>query len=82
MLFESTGTDSVEQTESTQAINVACIFCHFKGDFYMGLGTQIVDFRWFYLGQDVDQVSAIGQITIVKLEFCGPYRNFSDQIMD
>jgi len=48
----------------------------------MGLGTQIVDFRWFYLGQDVDQVSAIGQITIVKLEFCGPYRNFSDQIMD
>jgi hypothetical protein len=82
VFFESTGTDSVEETKSAQAVNVTRVFCHFEGDFYMGLGTQIVDFRRLHLGDDVDQVGAIGKVTIMKLEFCRAWRDFSDQITE
>lgn len=39
----------------------------------MRLGTEIVDLCGENLGEDVDKVGAIGEITVVQLEFVGSW---------
>jgi hypothetical protein len=72
MFFESAGTNSIEETEGAKAINIACVFRHFEGNFDVRLGTQIVHLCGLHLGKDVHQVGTIGKITIMELKFCRP----------
>lgn len=69
VFLETAGTDGVEETERAEGIDVGGVLCHLEGDFYMGLGTEIVDFGGLDLGKDVDEVCAVREITVMELQF-------------
>lgn len=73
VLLESTRTDRVKKTESTETIDVARVFGHLERDLDVRLSTEIVDFSGLDLGNDVHKVCAIAQIAIVKLELVRPW---------
>jgi hypothetical protein len=68
VLLKTTGADSIEETQSAQAVNISRVFGHFEGDFDVGLGTEIVDLGGLHLCDDVHEIGAIAQITIMQLE--------------
>lgn len=39
----------------------------------MGLGAEVVDLGGEDLGEDVDEVGAVGEVTVVQLEFVGAW---------
>lgn len=65
MLFEATGTYGIEEAEGAQPVHVTSVFGHLEGNFDVRLRTEIVDLCWLDLGDDVDEVSAVAQVTIV-----------------
>lgn len=69
VLLEAAGTDGVEETERAEGIDVGGVLCHFEGDFYVGLGTKVVDFGGLDLGKDIDEVCAVREIPMVELQF-------------
>ena len=73
VLLESTCTDGIEKAESTEAINVTGIFCHLERDLDVRLSTEVVDLSRLDLGDNVHEVGAVAQITIMKLELIGPW---------
>lgn len=68
MFFESTRSDGVQESQSTKTVNIASVFSHFEGDLHMRLGAKIVNFGGLDLGDDVDKISAVAQISIVQFE--------------
>jgi hypothetical protein len=51
-------------------VTVTCsVFSHLERDLDMALSTEIVHFGRLNLGDDIDKVSAVTQITVVKMEF-------------
>ena len=72
MPLESTGTNGVEEAESTETIDVAGVFGHFERDLNVRLSTEIVDLSGLDLGDNIYEVGAVAQVTIVELKFVGP----------
>lgn len=72
MLLESTRTDGIEETECTKTINVTSVLGHLERDLDVRLSTEVVDFSRLDLGEDVHEVGAVAQVTIVKLKFVRP----------
>lgn len=69
VFLETAGTDGVEEAERAEGIDVGGVLCHLEGDFYMGLGTEIVDFGGLDLGKNIDEVCAVREITMMELQF-------------
>ena len=69
MLFESTGSNGIEKAQRAQTVHIACIFRHFEGNFNVGLSAKIVDLCGLNLGDNIDQVGAVTEVTVVKMEF-------------
>lgn len=59
VLLKAACTDGVEQTEGAEAVDVASVLGHLKGDLYVRLGTQVVDLGRLNLRDDVHEVGAI-----------------------
>jgi len=74
VLLQPACSDSVEEAESAKPINVPRVFCHLKRDFNVRLRAKIVDLRRLDLCNDVHEVGAIAEITIMKLELDRTYR--------
>lgn len=68
VLLEAAGTDGVEETEGAEPVDVAGVFSHLEGDLDVRLGAEIVDFSRLGLGDDVDEVGAVAEISVVQLE--------------
>jgi len=59
VLLEPAGADGVEETEGPEAIDVAGVFCHLKGDLDVGLRAEVVDLGGLDLGNDIDEIGAV-----------------------
>ena len=73
MLLKSTRTNGVKETESAETVDVACVFGHLERDLDVRLSTEVVYLSRLDLGNDVHEVGAIAQITIVKLKLVRPW---------
>lgn len=69
VFLEAAGTDGVQETERAKGVDVGGVLCHLKGNFDVGLGTEVVDFRGLDLSEDIDEVCAVREITMVELQF-------------
>lgn len=69
VFFETAGTDGVEKTECTQTINISSVLSHFEGNFDVGLGSEIVHFRRLDLSDDIHEIRAVTQISVMQFEF-------------
>jgi hypothetical protein len=65
MLLEAASTDGVEKAQSAEAIDVASVFCHFEGDFDVGLSAEVIDLGRLDLCDDVDEIRAVAQVAVV-----------------
>ena len=63
---KTAGTDGIEKTKGSNGIDVSSVLRHIEGNLDMGLSTQVVDLGGENLGDDVNQASRVGQITVVK----------------
>lgn len=59
VLFETTGTNCIQEAQCAQTIDVAGIFGHFEGDFDMGLGPKVVDLGRLNLSDDVHKIGTV-----------------------
>jgi len=59
VVLEATCAYGIEKAQGTDPIDVACIFCHVEGDLYMRLRTEIVDFGWLDLRDDVYEIGTV-----------------------
>ena len=73
MLLESTRTDGIEETECAETIDVTGIFGHLERDLDVRLSTEVVHLSRLDLGDNVHEVGAIAQVTIMELELVGSW---------
>ena len=66
VLRQTARADSVQQAQRSQSVDLTGVFSHVKGDFHVGLSSQVVDFRGTNLGNDVNQASGIRQIAVMQ----------------
>jgi hypothetical protein len=59
MLLETAGSDGIKETEGAQTVDIAGVFCHFKGDLDVRLGAEVVDLCGLDLGNDIYEVCAV-----------------------
>jgi hypothetical protein len=59
VILEATGAHGIEEAQGTERIDVACIFRHVEGDLYVRLRTEIVDFGWLDLRDDVYEIRTV-----------------------
>ena len=71
MFFETAGAHSIKETEGAQPVDITSVFCHLKGDLDMRLRTEVVDLGRLDLSDDVDEVGAVTQVTIVQFKSAG-----------
>ena len=65
VLLEATGAHGVEQTKGTERIDVTRILRHLEGDFDVRLRAEVVNLGRLDLRDDVDEVGAIRQVSVV-----------------
>ena len=78
VVLETTGAYGIEQAQGAEGINIACILRHFERDFDVRLRTEVVNFSRLDLRDDVYEVGAIRQVSVVELELvlpCSPRRS-------
>ena len=68
LLLESTSTDSIEQTEGTDAIHLSTVLGKIERHLDVALSSQVVDLIRLDLGHQSAQIGRIGEISIVKEE--------------
>ncbi|KIJ25432.1 hypothetical protein M422DRAFT_273608 [Sphaerobolus stellatus SS14] len=64
--IESHYTSGVEQAESAECVNVACVFGHLKGDLDMRLHTKVVDLDGLHGSDNIYEICAVRQIAVVN----------------
>ena len=72
MLLESTRTNGIEKTKRAETVDVAGVFGHLERDLDVRLSAEVVDLSRLDLGDDVYEVCAVAQITVMKLKLVGP----------
>ena len=65
VFFQPACSYGVQEAECTEAIHIGSIFCHFEGDFDVGLGTEVVHLGRLHLGDDVDEIGTVAEIAVV-----------------
>jgi hypothetical protein len=70
--LEAAGAYGIEKAQGTEGIDVACIFRHVEGDLYVRLRTEIVDFGWLDLREDVYEIRTVRQVPVMELELVLP----------
>ena len=70
MLLEPARADSVEEAKRAEGIDIGSVLGHVERDFNMGLSAEIVNLRGLDLGEDVDEIGAVGEVAVVELELC------------
>lgn len=68
VFLEAASAHGVEETQSTESVDIASIFGHIEGDLDVRLCAEVVDLGWLDLRDDVHEVGAIGQIAMVELK--------------
>lgn len=59
VVLEATCAHGIEKAQGAEGVDIACIFGHVEGDLYVRLRTEVVDFGWLDLRDDVYEVGAI-----------------------
>ena len=59
VFVQTTCSNGIKQTQGSKAINVSGVFGHFKRDFDVRLGAEIVHFCWLNLSNDVHEIGTI-----------------------
>lgn len=65
VFLESDGTDGIEKTKGAYAIDIGCILGHLERDLDVRLSAQVVDLGGEHLGEDVHEIGAVGEITVM-----------------
>lgn len=73
VFLEPTRTNGVEQTKGAETINVTGVFSHLKRDLNVRLSTEIINLSWLNLSNNVDEIGAVAQITVMKLKLVGSW---------
>lgn len=66
MLFQPRSTDSVEDPQRAETVDIARVFRHFKRNLDVRLGAEVVDLGRLDLGDNVGQVGGVGKVTVVQ----------------
>ena len=69
--LEPDGTNGIEKTEGAHAIDISCILGHLERDLDVRLGSEVVDLGREHLSEDVHEISAVGEVTIMQFELVG-----------
>jgi hypothetical protein len=69
MLLQPSRPDGVQDPERSQTVDVTGVLCHLERDLDVRLSAEIVDFGRHDLSDDVDEVSGVRQVTVVKDHF-------------
>jgi hypothetical protein len=72
MFLEAASSNRVQETQCAETIDIASVFSHLKRNFDVRLSTEVIDLRRLNLGDDVDKVGTIAQITVMKVKFIRP----------
>lgn len=72
VVLETTGAYGIEQAQGAECVDIACILRHVEGDFDVRLRAEVVNFSRLDLRDDVYEVGAIRQVSVVELEVCLP----------
>lgn len=59
VVLESTGAYGIEKAQGTEGVDITCILRHVERDLDMRLRTEVVNFSWLDLCDDVYEVGAI-----------------------
>lgn len=71
--LESDGANGIEKTKGAHAIDIGCILGHLKRDLDVRLSTKVVDLGREHLGEDVHEIGAVGEITVMQFELVGAW---------
>lgn len=59
VVLDAAGAYGIEKAQGTERIDVTSIFRHVEGDLYVRLRTEIVDFGWLDLRDDVYEIRTV-----------------------